>query len=306
METYRLRTEGLCVGYDGKPVLRQVTLTLRPGEILALAGPNGAGKTTLLRTLYRQLEPLGGAVYLDGKPMGELDGGTIARTVSIMAADRPGREPLTVEDVVRTGRYPYTGRLGILSSHDRQVMDQAMARLDVADLRGRLFARLSDGQRQRVLLARALCQEPKILALDEPAAFLDLRYQLELLSLLRDLARQGLAVLVSLHEPGFLRRAADTVACIRDGVVDRVGPPGEVLTPEYIERLYGIPPGAYRAYLRGEARERRIGERRGKGGWTPVRFQRRRESALPLTVPRKSRADNMEKILTDGRQSDKL
>ena len=251
MEEYCLRTEGLCAGWDGRPVLREVSIAVRAGEILALAGPNGAGKSTLLRTLYRQLEPLGGAVYLDGQSMAELDDGTIAQTVSIVATDRPGGEPLTVEDVVRTGRYPYTGRLGILSDHDWQVMEGAMGQLDVGHLRSRLFRQLSDGQRQRVLLARALCQEPEILILDEPTAFLDLRYQLELLSLLRDLARKGLAVIVSLHEPDFLRRLAHTVACLRDGTVDRAGPPEEVLTPEYIETLYGIPPGAYRAYLQG-------------------------------------------------------
>ena len=122
-----------------------------------------------------------------------------------------------------------------------------MRRLEVWDLRERRFLRLSDGQRQRVLLARALCQEPKILVMDEPTSFLDLRYQLELLSLLRDLASQGLAVILSTHELQFARRVSDAVACVRDSTIDRTGPP-DILTPEYVSHLYGVPEDDCRAF----------------------------------------------------------
>ena len=247
MKEYRLRTQGLCAGYDGAPVLRDITLTVRAGEVLTLVGPNGAGKSTLLKTLIRQLKPLGGTVYLNETPLDAVSDDALARTLSIVLTDRLGGQWLTVEDVVSSGRYPYTGRLGVLSARDREVVEKSIARLEVGDLRDRRFLRLSDGQRQRVLLARALCQEPEILVMDEPTSFLDLRYQLELLSLLRELSeRERLAVLLSTHELTFARRVSDTAVCIRDGAVDRIGPP-QILTPEYVETLYAIPKGALQA-----------------------------------------------------------
>ena len=245
---YCLKTEGLSAGYDGKPILEEITLSVRAGEILTLVGPNGAGKSTLLKTLIRQLPPLGGTAFLNGKPMESVSDDELARTLSIVMTERVNGEWLTAEDVARSGRYPYTGRLGILSARDREIVADAMRRLEVWDLRERRFLQLSDGQRQRVLLARALCQEPKVLVMDEPTSFLDLRYQLELLSLLRDLASQGLAVILSTHELQFARRVSDAVACIRGGTVDRTGPP-DILTPEYVSRLYGVPENNFRAFF---------------------------------------------------------
>ena len=244
---YYLKTQGLSAGYDGKPILREITLSVEAGEILTLVGPNGAGKSTLLKTLIKQLPPLCGTVFLNGKPMESVSDDEIARTLSIVMTERVKGEWLTVEDVARSGRYPYTGRLGILSARDREIVEDAMRRLEVWDLRERRFLQLSDGQRQRVLLARALCQEPKILVMDEPTSFLDLRYQLELLSLLRDLASQGLAVILSTHELQFARRVSDTVACVRDGTIDRIGSP-DILTPECVSRLYGVPEDDCRAF----------------------------------------------------------
>ena len=243
-----LRTETLSAGYDGKPILRDVTLSVRPGEILTLLGANGAGKSTLLKTLIGQLPPISGAAYLCGKLLDTMRGDEIARTLSIVLTNRVDGELLTVEDITASGRYPYTGRLGILSARDREIVADAMRRLSVAELRTRYFQQLSDGQRQRVLLARALCQEPKLLVMDEPTSFLDLRYQIELLSLLRDMAsRRKIAVILSTHELEFARRVSDTVACIRGGGVERTGTPKDILTPDYIERLYDIPPGRYDA-----------------------------------------------------------
>ena len=247
MREYRVHTEGLCAGYDGKPVLRDITLTVRGGEVLTLVGPNGAGKSTLLKTLVGQLPPIGGTAFLNGKSLAGMSDGEIARTLSVVTTERIGGEWLTVEDVARSGRYPYTGRLGILSARDKEAVENAMRRLQVADLRERRFRELSDGQRQRVLLARALCQEPDVLVMDEPTSFLDLRYQLELRELLRDLVAGGnMAVILSTHELQFARRVSDAVVCVRDGIADRIGPP-DILTPEYVERLYNIPPGRYAA-----------------------------------------------------------
>ncbi len=243
MDEYSLRTESLSVGYDGRAVVGDLSLSVRPGEVLTLVGPNGAGKSTVLKTLIRQLEPLHGTVFVHGAPSDTMSDNELARALSIVMTGHPGGEWLTVEDVVRSGRYPYTGPLGVLSARDREVVEKSMRRLRVAELREARFRRLSDGQRQRVLLSRALCQEPEILVMDEPTSFLDLRYQLELGALLRDLAsRERLAVVLSTHELDFARRVSDTVACIRGGTADRTGPPG-ILTPDYVEVLYDIPAG---------------------------------------------------------------
>ena len=258
MSGYILHAQDLAAGYDGAPVLREVDLVLRPGEILTLVGPNGAGKSTLLRTLARQLEPVSGAVFLDGAPLARIAENEFARTVSILLTERIRGEWMTCADVVSSGRYPYTGRLGILSEQDLKKTAEAMELVSVTELRDRPFSRVSDGQRQRVMLARAICQEPKVLVMDEPTSYLDVRYQLELLGLMRRLAAErGIAILASMHELELARRVSDRVLCVRNGAVDRVGTPEEVLTDEYVERLYDLPPGSYREYL--APRVRRVG-----------------------------------------------
>jgi len=251
-----LQTKSLAVGYAGRAVLRGVELAVRPGEILVLIGPNGAGKSTLLKTIARVLEPVEGAVLLNGQPMDELGGNELARTMSILMTERIRGELMTCEEVVGSGRYPYTGRLGILSEQDREKVAEAMALVRVSDLREREFARVSDGQRQRVMLARAICQEPRILVMDEPTSFLDIRYKLELLEIMRRLAREkNIAMIVSLHELELARRIADTVVCVRAGAVDRVGTPEEIFTGDCIERLYELPRGSYEEFFAGAGRK---------------------------------------------------
>lgn len=251
MKEIYLQTDNLSAGYNRKAVVRGIRFPVRSGEILSLVGPNGAGKSTILRAVIRQLKPLCGTVYLRGQDMASISAGETARSLSLVLTDRIDGELLTAEDVVLSGRYPYTGRLGILSPRDRAAADAAMEQIGMTELRDRFFRQLSDGQRQRVLLARALCQEPDVLVMDEPTSFLDIRYQLELFTLLRTLVeRRGLAVLLSLHELEFARRVSDYILCVRDGTAERYGPP-EILTDACIEALYGLPEGSYSAFFRG-------------------------------------------------------
>ena len=252
-----LRASDLAAGYDGRAVVRDVSFAVRPGEIVTLVGPNGAGKSTLLRAIARQLSPLAGTVYLGERAMAWLTPNELAQRLSILTTDRVRADKLTVRDVVSLGRYPYTGTLGVLSPHDRAVTEASMARLRILDLAEREFDALSDGQRQRVMLSRALCQEPEVLVLDEPTAYLDIRYQLELLDILDELShKQNLAVVLSLHELELARRVSDTAVCVKHGAVDCAGATDAVLTDAYIEQLYDLPHGAYAGFRGGKKREK--------------------------------------------------
>ena len=241
-----LETKDLAVGYHGKPLIEEIPLHVQRGRIVTLIGPNGSGKSTILKTIIGQLPKVSGAVYLDGKTMQERSRNEIARRMAILMTARMEPELMTCRDVVGTGRYPYTGKLGILTSEDRAIVERALAQVGGLDFADRPFANISDGQRQRILLARALCQEPEIIVLDEPTSFLDIRYKLELLTVLKRMVRENdLAVLLSLHELELAERISDTVVCVAGDRIDRIGPPEEIFTREYIAKLYQMEPGKY-------------------------------------------------------------
>ncbi len=248
-----LRTEALSAGYEGRAVLENIAFSVRPGEILTLVGPNGAGKSTLLKTIARLLTPVRGRVILCGEELEKTGEQELSRRLALILTERLRGEMMSCGEVVSTGRYPYTGRLGILSEEDREKVRGAMALSGVEHLSDRDFTRISDGQRQLVMLARAICQEPEVLVMDEPTSFLDIRHKTEFLTTLKKLAREkGIAVVMSLHELDLAKRISDRVVCVREGRADRMGPPEEVLTESYIETLYGMEPGSYRAFF-GEA-----------------------------------------------------
>lgn len=239
-------TEDLAVGYGGKPLIEHIALQVRRGEILTLIGPNGSGKSTILKSLIKQLKLIGGTVYLDGRDMARMTDGDVAKRMSVLMTERIHPELMTCEDVVSTGRYPYTGRLGILTKQDRQKVWEALELVGAGELADRSFAQISDGQRQRILLARALCQEPEVLVLDEPTSFLDIRYKLELLAILKDMVRRRkLAVVLSLHELDLAQKVSDYVVCIHQNAIERYGTPEEIFTSDYIMRLYGASRGSF-------------------------------------------------------------
>lgn len=245
-----LETRDLSVGYEGKAVAEHIDLGIERGEILSLIGPNGAGKTTLLKTLARQLEPVSGSVLLNGEELGSRSPIEFARIMAVVFSNALRPERTTCREAVSAGRYPYTGRFGTLSDEDEAVIDAAMRSVHVEDLADRPFDAISDGQRQRVVLARALCQQPEIILLDEPTTFLDIRWKAEFLEALRDLSRTtGLTVLLTLHEPDIARKVSDRIACVREHRLDRIGTPEELFDGGYIAEAFEMAPDAYRQWF---------------------------------------------------------
>lgn len=248
MKSYFFYTDQLTVGYDGKPLIKEINIRLNKGEILTLIGPNGAGKSTILKSITRQLSLISGTVYLEQAEMSRMTNKEVSRKLAVVLTERMRPELMTCEDVVATGRYPYTGTLGILSEEDKKKVQNAMEMVHAWDLKDRDFTAISDGQRQRILLARAICQEPEILVLDEPTSYLDIRYKTDFLWLLRSLARKRqMAVVMSLHEIDLAQKISDQVVCVKEHRVDRVGTPEEVMTTEYIQELYAMQDGVYDA-----------------------------------------------------------
>ena len=195
-----LKTEHLNIGYDSD-LIRDICIEVLPGRIVTLMGPNGSGKTTLLKTLTGELAVRGGIIYLDGKDKSCMSSYDVARALSMVMTEKIRPELMSCREVVEVGRYPYTGRLGLLSDEDRKKVCDAMEKTDITSLADSFFTELSDGQKQRVLLAKALCQEPEVLILDEPTSFLDIRYKIDLLDKIRSFAKEkNIAVLMSLQD----------------------------------------------------------------------------------------------------------
>ena len=242
-EPEQLTMRDLTVGYDRIPLIKNINLSVRPGEILTLIGPNGSGKSTILKTITKQLKTIGGSVFLGKESMRELTDSEISRHLSMVMTERIHTELLTGRDVVATGRYPYTGRLGILSQQDWQKVDEAIDLVHAGEVQQQDFRRISDGQRQRLMLARAICQDTQVLLLDEPTSYLDMGFKLDILTTIRMLARKkNLAVIMSLHELDLAQKISDTIACVKGDRIDRVGTPEEIFSGDYVQQLYGVKP----------------------------------------------------------------
>jgi len=229
-----LRTRDLAVGYRSRrqrrAVLERVNLTVESGELVCLLGPNGIGKSTLMRTLARMQPPLWGSVELDGTALDSMSTSDLARRIGVVLTERVAVDSLRAREVIELGRYPYSGFLGGLTDRDHEVVSWAIDAVGAHHLADRDFVRMSDGERQRGMVARALAQEPVLLVLDEPTAFLDVPSRVELMGLLRRLARGGsLAVIVSTHDLELALRTADVVWLLFPGGEVVTGAPEDVI-----------------------------------------------------------------------------
>lgn len=241
MPDYLFTTKNMTVGYDGIPIIKDIEIGLERGEILTLIGPNGAGKTTILKSIIGQLELIAGTVMVEDLNINKLCDNERAKKISVVLTGQIKPELMTCRNVVSMGRYPYTGRLGILSEKDYEIIDEAMRLVNVEGYAGKDFLELSDGQKQRVMLARAIAQEPEILVLDEPTSYLDIKYKLEFLSVIESLVnRKNLTVIMSLHEIDMAQRISDKVLCVKGEYIDRFGTADEIFDIDYISGFYEV------------------------------------------------------------------
>lgn len=244
-DTY-IRMDDLSVGYNGRAIIRDICIDIRRGEIVTLIGPNGAGKSTILKSITRQLSLIRGKVIFDEQDLHGMNYRDLSKKMAVVLTERLKTDLLTCYDIVASGRYPYTGKLGILSEEDERKVDEAMAVVDATDLGPKDFNAISDGQRQRVLLARAICQDPEIIVLDEPTSFLDIRYKLELLSILRNMAKKkGITVVMSLHEIDLAEKISDRVICVKGDRIYRYGPPEDIFQEDMIREMYELDNGFF-------------------------------------------------------------
>jgi iron complex transport system ATP-binding protein len=236
---YAIELAGVTSGYGDRAAIRDVTLHIARGETIGIIGPNGSGKSTLLRLVSGVLRAWTGRVLIEGKPVDSYTPRELSRRIAVVPQESHIDFPFTVTEVVLFGRTPHLGPMAFESERDLAVARQAMERTDVAHLAARRITELSGGERQRVILARALAQEPSILVLDEPSAFLDIRHQVEIYDLLRDLQSEGLTVVTVLHDLNLAGLYCDRLVLLADGAVACIGGPSDVLTYPTLTKVYG-------------------------------------------------------------------
>ncbi|MCM8812903.1 MAG: ABC transporter ATP-binding protein [Candidatus Omnitrophica bacterium] len=236
-----IRAEHVCCAYGRRPVLDDVSLQVPAGQLTGVIGPNGSGKTTLVRALTQAVPLRRGRVYFQGQPLEAIGRRALARRIAVVGQDDELPLEMDVEDFIGLGRIPYQQRMQFfLTPADRAAVDRAVELTGTAAFRGRRLRQMSGGERQMVVLARVLAQQPAVLLLDEPMVYLDIAHQVALMDLIRRLVRQGhLAVLIVLHELNIAAEYCDQVALLSKGKLACFGAPEDVLTYPRIEAVYG-------------------------------------------------------------------
>ncbi len=236
-----LKVKGLCAGYFNHPVLKDISFDLKQGEWLGVIGPNGAGKTTLLKSLCRVIVPEAGSVWYLGREIRDWPTRELARHIAILSAEDTMRFPFTVREVVMMGRSPYWSRFGWESRDDQRIVDKSLALSDTTELQDKTFFDLSSGEKRRVMISQALAQEPQLLFLDEPNAFLDLKHQVQLFSLLKQLHQtQKLTLLMTLHDLNLAAEFCSRLILLKQGEIVTAGRPQDVLTMANLRQVYGV------------------------------------------------------------------
>ena len=234
------------VGYQNKAIINDINFNLDRGQILCLLGPNGCGKSTILKTLTDHIKLLDGSISIVGKDLNDLSIKEKAKKMSVVLTERVLPEMMTAEEVVATGRYPYTNYFGKLTNEDKEIIDESIEIVNGMSLKNKEFRSLSDGEKQRIMIARAICQESDIMVLDEPTSFLDIRFKIDLLNILKKLSLdKNKTIIMSLHEIDLISKIADKAILIKNGEIFKYGAPEDILTDEAIKEVYNLNNGSY-------------------------------------------------------------
>ncbi len=241
MNSIQLRAEEIRFAYQHKPILDDVNLELRPGEIVGLVGPNGAGKSTLINLLSRVLTPQRGRIWFDGHTLDQLSAEQVAQHIAVVPQVFQIPNGFTAFEIVMMGRTPHLGWLKSESARDLEIVRAAMESTGTWQLANRLVNHLSGGERQRVIFARALAQEPQVLLLDEPTAHLDVAHQIEVMEIARRLKNEhALAILGVFHDLNLAAQYCDRIVLLKEGRVFAAGTPSQVITAEILRAVYGV------------------------------------------------------------------
>lgn len=250
MSELLLSAEELSVGYDGRAVLSGVSISAGSGQVISFLGPNGAGKSTVLRTLAGLQPPVSGKVKVLGRDIGDIPRGELSRLLAAVFTDKAVPALTTVYQAAAAGRLPYTGFLGRLSAEDRRCVENALEATGTDRIADRMISTLSDGERQKVMIAAALAQQPRIIILDEPTSHLDIKHKLETMDILKRLAAErNIACIMSLHDIDMALKFCHRVILVKEGKVVSCGIPEDTVPKGAVDRLYGIEKGSYSELL---------------------------------------------------------
>lgn len=241
-----LKSDDLVVGYKDNIIVDNVSFELKTGQVLCLLGPNGSGKSTIIKTLIDNIKKIDGFVTYNGLDIEKYKEKDRAKKISIVLTEKIAPEMMTGKEVVATGRYPYTNHFGKLEKEDLEIIDRSIEIVNAKELSEKEFKAMSDGEKQRIMIARAIAQQSDIMILDEPTSFLDIRYKIELLNILNKLAKEeGKIIIMSLHEIDLVSKIADKVLLIKKGQIYKYGPPEDVVTDDNIEYVYDLEKGSF-------------------------------------------------------------
>ncbi|MCX7796006.1 MAG: ABC transporter ATP-binding protein [bacterium] len=232
---------GIKCGYEGREVLKGITISLLPGELVGLLGPNGAGKSTLIKVLSKVLRPIAGTIYVEKEDIESLSFKEIAKRIGVVPQETLLDYKFTVYDVIMMGRNPYISRFKGETKLDKEIVIESMKATDTLEFADRSITELSGGEKQRVILARALAQQPKILLLDEPTSHLDISYQIEMLNLIKRLVKEkNIGALSAIHDPNLASQFCDKIILMKEGKIYDFGTPKEVLTSKNLKEIFNI------------------------------------------------------------------
>lgn len=245
-----MRLEKVSAGYNRKIIVRDVDIKVAKGEIISLIGPNGGGKSTLLKSISGQLSLLGGSVYIGKDDIRDIPLKEMSKKLSIVTTERIAPQLMTAGDVVLAGRLPYTEGFGLFSECDKKEMDRAVKLMKIEALTEKNFSDMSDGQKQRTLIARAICQSPEVLVMDEPTSYLDIRHRMELMDVIKELAGEGMSVIMSLHELELAMAVSDRLLLVYEDGNTVCETPRKVVERGLIKELYGLDDKMYEKVMK--------------------------------------------------------